>query len=187
LMDTVDVAKVRDGDIEERIRFKEVREPTINDIPEEYRNPAALGEGVDWYDAVTRIAPMSDINVNFSGGNESIRSFVSAGYLNQKGVMLNSGFDRFSIRANVEGNFAKKLKLGMNINPTLSYIEGGINGQGRDEFFEITTPVAKIYNDDGSYVPYIQSAGTFGNPNPVMFLNERTNKSSKLKLLMSTY
>ncbi len=187
LMNAEEFAQFRKEAIEDKIRFEEGREPTINDIPEEYRNPAALGEGVDWYDAVTRIAPMSDINVNFSGGNESIRSFVSAGYLNQKGVMLNSGFDRFSIRANVEGNFAKKLKLGMNINPTLSYIEGGINGQGRDEFFEITTPVAKIYNDDGSYVPYIQSAGTFGNPNPVMFLNERTNKSSKLKLLMSTY
>ncbi len=187
LMNAAEFAQFRKEAIEDRIRFEEGREPTINDIPEEYRNPAALGEGVDWYDAVTRIAPMSDINVSFSGGNESIRSFVSAGYLNQKGVMLNSGFDRFSIRANVEGNFLRKLKLGMNINPTLSYLEGGINGQGRDEFFEITTPVGKIYNDDGSYVPYIQSAGTFGNPNPVMYLNQRTNKSSKLKMLMSTY
>lgn len=187
LMNAAEFAQFRKEAIEDKIRFEQGREPTLNDIPEEYRNPASLGKGVDWYDAVTRVAPMSDINVNFSGGNESVRSFVSAGYLNQKGVMLNSGFDRFSIRANVEGNFLKKLKLGMNINPTLSYLKGGINGQGRDEFFEITTPVAKIYNDDGSYVPFIQSAGTFGNPNPVMYLNQRTNKSSKLRLLMSTY
>jgi len=187
LMNASEFAQFRKEAIEDKIRYEEGREPTINDIPEEYRNPAALGEGVDWYDAVLQVAPMSDINVSFSGGNENVRSFVSAGYLNQSGVMLNTGFDRFSVRANVEGNLAKKLKLGMNINPTLSYLEGGVNGQGRDEFFEITTPVAKIYNEDGSLIPYIQSPGTFGNPNPVLYMNERTDKSSKLKLLMSTY
>jgi len=187
LMNAQEFAQFRKEAIEDKIRFEENREPTINDIPEDYRNPEALGEGVDWYDAVLRTAAMSDINVSFSGGNENVRSFVSAGYLNQEGVMLNTGFDRFSIRANVDGNLAKKLKVGMNIAPTLSYLKGGTNGQGRDEFFEITTPVAKIYNDDGSLIPYIQSSGTFGNPNPILYMNERTNKSSELKLLMSTF
>jgi TonB-linked SusC/RagA family outer membrane protein len=187
LMNAAEFAQFRKEAIEDKIRFEEGREPTIDDIPEDYRNPAALGEGVDWYDEVTRVAPLTDVNVSFSGGNENVRSFVSAGYLNQEGVMLNTGFDRFSIRANVEGNLAKKLKLGMNISPTLTYLEGGINGQGRDEFFEITTPVAKVYDDAGNLIPYIQSSGTFGNPNPVLYMNERTDKSSKLKLLMSTF
>ena len=187
LMNAQEFAQFRKEAIEDKIRFEENREPTINDIPEEYRDPAALGAGVDWYDAVLRVAPMSDINVSLSGGSENMRSFISAGYLNQTGTMLNTGFDRFSVRANIDGTIFNKLKLGINLSPTLSYLKGGVNGQGRDEFFEITTPVAKIYNDDGSYVPYIQSAGSFGNPNPVMYLNQRVNKSSELKLLMSTY
>ncbi len=187
LMNAQEFAQFRKEAIEDKIRFEEGREPTLNDIPEEYRNPAALGEGVDWYDAVLRVAPMSDINVSLSGGNENIRSFVSAGYLNQSGTMLNTGFDRFSVRANVDGNISNKLKVGINLSPTLSYLKGGVNGQGRDEFFEITTPVAKIYNDDGSYVPYIQSPGSFGNPNPVMFLEQRVNKSTEMKLLLSSY
>src|SRR5690606_18329354 len=98
-----------------------------------------------------------------------------------------SGFDRFSVRANVDGDVSKKLKVGMNISPTLTYLEGGINGQGRDEFFEITTPVAQMYNPDGSLNPYIVSPGSFGNPNPVLFMQERTNKNEKLKVLMSTF
>lgn len=187
MMNAMEFAQFRKEAIEDKIRYEEGREPTLNDIPEEYRNPEALGAGVDWYDAVTRIAPMSDINVSFSGGNEQVRSFVSAGYLNQSGVMLNTGFERFSVRGNVDANISNKLKLGMNIAPTLSYLKGGVSGQGRDEFFEISTPVSTIYNADGSYNPYIVSPGTFGNPNPVMFLNERVDKSSKMKVLMSAY
>jgi len=187
LMNAAEFARFRKEAIEDRVRFEENREPTINDVPETYRNPAALGDGVDWYDAVTRVAPMSDFNVNLSGGSEQIRSFVSAGYLNQDGVMLNTGFERFSLRVNVMASVSDRLKLGVNVAPTLSYLKGGIRGQGRDEFFEITTPVAQIYNDDGSYVPYIQSPGTFGNPNPVMFLNEREDRNSKLNMLMTSF
>ena len=187
LMNAQEFAQFRKEAIEDRIRYEEGREPTITDIPELYRDPAALGEGVDWYDAVLRVAPMSDINVSMSGGNENIRSYVSLGYLNQEGTILNTGIDRFSLRANVDGNVFNKLKVGVNFAPTLSYIKGGVNGQGRDEFFQITTPVAKIYNDDGSYVPYIESPGAFGNPNPVMFFNERVNKSDAIKMLFSTY
>lgn len=187
LMNAQEFAQFRKEAIEDQIRDEQGREPTIEDIPEEYRDPAALGKGIDWYDEVVRTAPMTDINVNFSGGNEHIRSFISTGYLKEKGVMLNSGFERFSIRANVDGDLLDKLKVGMNIAPTLTYLNGGINGQGRDEFFEITTPVAQMYNADGSLNPYIVSSGAFGNPNPVLHLQERTNKNEKLKVLMSTF
>src|SRR5690606_34584885 len=118
MMNAQEFAQFRKEAIEDQIRYEQGREPTIDDVPEEYRNPAALGKGVDWYDEVLRAAPMNDINVNFSGGNENIRSFVSTGYTGQKGVMLNSGFDRFSVRANVDGDVSKKLKVGMNISPT---------------------------------------------------------------------
>lgn len=187
LMNAQEFAQFRKEAIEDKIRYEEGREPTINDIPEEYRNPAALGEGVDWYDAVLRVAPMTDVNLNLSGGSESMRSYVSLGYLNQEGTVINTGLDRFSVRANVDGTIFNKLKVGVNLAPTLSYLRGGVNGQGRDEFFQITTPVGKIYNDDGSYVPYIQSPGSFGNPNPVMYFNERVDKSSGMKMLFSTY
>jgi len=187
LMNAQEFAQFRKEAIEDKIRYEEGREPTMNDIPEEYRNPAALGEGVDWYDAVLRVAPMTDVNLNLSGGSESMRSFVSLGYLNQEGTIINSGLNRFSVRANVDGTIFNKLKIGVNLAPTLSYLRGGINGQGRDEFFQITTPVAKIYNEDGSYVPFIQSPGAFGNPNPVMFFNERKDERNSMKMLFTTY
>src|SRR5690606_3671706 len=92
------------GSTEDRIRFEEGREPTLADIPEIYRNPEAIGKGTDWYDAITRVAPMSDIGLSVSGGTEKIRTFVSAGYFNQGGALINTKFDRFSLRANMDAD-----------------------------------------------------------------------------------
>src|SRR5690606_20605730 len=60
-------------------------------------------------------------------------------------------------------------------------------GQGRDEFFDIASPIPPVYNPDGSYNVYIQSPGSFGNPNPVMVLNETVNKSNSARVLFNAF
>ena len=187
LMNGQEFAQWRKEAISDKIRFEEGREPTLEDIPEVYRNPELIGDGTDWYDEVTRVASMSDINLNVSGGSENIRTYVSAGYFNQEGVMLNTGFERFSLRANVNADVAEKLNLGFNIAPSLAYTRGGVRGQGRDEGFGIASPIPAVYNEDGSYNAYIQSPGSFGIPNPVMVMNETTNKANRTKILMNTF
>jgi len=187
LMNGQEFAQFMKESVEDRIRSEEGREPTLADIPEEYRNPEAIGEGTDWYDAVTRVAPMSDIGLSVSGGTEKIRTFVSAGYFNQGGVMMNTKFDRFSLRANMDADITDRLKVGVNVAPSMTFLRGGVRGQGRDEFFEIANPIPPAYNPDGSYNEYIQTTGTFGNPNPIMVLNQITNKASRTKILMNTF
>lgn len=187
LMNGQEFAQWRKEAISDRIRFEEGREPTVDDIPEIYRNPELIGEGTNWFDEVTRVSSMSDINLNVAGGSENIRTYVSAGYFNQEGVMLNTGFERFSLRANVDATLGEKLNVGFNVAPSLSYTRGGVRGQGRDEGFDIASPIPSVYNEDGSYNAYIQSPGSFGIPNPVMALNETTNKANRTKILMNTY
>lgn len=101
--------------------------------------------------------------------------------------MLNTGFERFSLRANVSADVAEKLNIGFNIAPSLAYTRGGVRGQGRDEGFGIASPIPAVYNEDGSYNAYIQSPGSFGIPNPVMVMNETTNKANRTKILMNTF
>ncbi|MFC6099648.1 TonB-dependent receptor [Olivibacter domesticus] len=187
LMNGQEFAQWRKEAIMDKIRFEEGREPTLEDVPELYRDPSLIGEGTNWFDEVTRVAPMTDLNLSISGGTEKIKTYVSAGYFNQEGVMLNTGFDRFSIRTNVDANLSDRFKVGINLSPSLTFTRGGVNGQGRDEGFDIASPIPPVYNEDGSYNAYIQSPGSFGVPNPVMFLNETTNKASRIKLLMNTY
>lgn len=187
LMNGREFARFRKEAIEDRIRFEEGREPTLEDIPEVYRNPDLIGEGTDWYDAVTRVAPMSDIGVSISGGTDKIRTFVSAGFFNQEGVMLNTKFDRFSLRANMDADITDRFKVGVNLAPSMTFLRGGVRGQGRDEGFEIANPIPPAYNPDGSYNDFIESPGTFGIPNPIMVLNETVNKASRTRILMNTF
>ena len=187
LMNGQEFAQFMKESTEDRIRFEEGREPTLADIPEIYRNPEAIGKGTDWYDAITRVAPMSDIGLSVSGGTEKIRTFVSAGYFNQGGALINTKFDRFSLRANMDANITNRLKVGVNLAPSMTFLKGGVRGQGRDEGFEIANPIPAAYNADGSYNDYIQSPGTFGIPNPIMVLNQTTNKASRTKILMNAF
>lgn len=187
LMNGQEFAQFRKEAIEDKIRFEEGREPTADDIPQVYRDPSAIGQGTDWYDAVTRTAPLTNIGLSINGGSDKLRSLVSLNYLDHKGVMLNTDFKRYSLRANLEADFNDRLKVGFNLAPSISYVNGGVRGQGRDEGFEIVNPIPEIYNDDGSYNAYIESPGTFGIPNPVMALSETTNQYSRSKVLFTTF
>ncbi len=170
---------------EDKIRFEQHREPTEADIPEKYRNPALIGKGTDWFEVVTRTAPMQELNVSVSGGGEKTRTYVSAGYLNQDGVMINTGYKRYTVRANVETILSNKLKVGVNIAPSFATKKGSIRGEGRDEVFGIASPIEPVYLPDGSYNAFIQSPGTFGLPNPVMLLNETINNAQNNRLIIS--
>ncbi|MFX1708534.1 TonB-dependent receptor [Chitinophaga sp. CC14] len=187
LMNGQEFAQFRKEAIEDNIRFTEHREPTDADIPEVYRHPELIGKGTDWFDAITRTAPMQDINLSVSGGTDKIRTYVSAGYYNQDGVIINSGYRRFTVRANVDANLSDRFKVGFNVAPSYTTRKGNTNGEGREGVFGIASPIEPIYKADGSYNEYIQSPGTFGLPNPVMMLNEVTNKSKSTRILFNTY
>lgn len=80
-------------------------------------NPA-LGEGTDWQDAIYRTAPVNSIQLTATGGTERVRFAVTGGYFNQQGIIVNSGFKRYSVRLNLDADLTRKLKLGINLAPT---------------------------------------------------------------------
>lgn len=82
---------------------------TLNDV---YRDPELLGEGTDWQSAVTRTAIMHSHQVSLTGGTKATQFAVSGGYSSQDGTVIGSSFERFSLRTNVDHEFAKWLKVG---------------------------------------------------------------------------
>ena len=56
------------------------------------------GAGTNWQDEVYRTAPVTKANISISGGTKNATYNVSAGYINQEGIMLNTGYDAFNIR-----------------------------------------------------------------------------------------
>lgn len=53
------------------------------------------------------------------GGNDNTRFYISAGYFSQEGIMHNSGFDRFTVRSNIETQAKNWFKMSLNLG--LSY------------------------------------------------------------------
>ncbi|TXH22482.1 MAG: TonB-dependent receptor [Chitinophagaceae bacterium] len=71
------------------------------------------GNGTDWQDEIYVNAPVSKINADISGGGERSTYSVSAGYLDQKGILMTTGYKAFNIRAKNTFNFFNNhLRLG---------------------------------------------------------------------------
>ncbi len=70
----------------------------------------------DWQKAVTRNAPMQSANVAFSGGNEKASYYLSGNYFNQEGIILNSGFQRYQTRLNLDLKLTRWLSVGTDLN-----------------------------------------------------------------------
>ena len=53
-----------------------------------------------------------EYNISVNGGNKDTQYFISAGYLNDPGIVDGSGFQRFTMRAKVDSQVKKWLKVG---------------------------------------------------------------------------
>ncbi len=71
--------------------------------PEPFPNPAQYaGQGFNWQDEILRTGQRTNIGLNVSGGQESVRFFVSGDYLLDNGILLDSKFSRSNVRANLD-------------------------------------------------------------------------------------
>ncbi|MFV8225478.1 SusC/RagA family TonB-linked outer membrane protein [Christiangramia aquimixticola] len=78
-----------------------------------FTNFRNLGEGVDYQEEVFSTAPMSDMNLNVSGGGERSRYSAGASYFNQDGIVGKgkSTYDRLTARLNYNLDVIENLKL----------------------------------------------------------------------------
>ena len=62
-------------------------------------------------------APMQNYNLTVSGGSDVMTYNVNANYFKQDGILINSGYERFSTRANAtfkKGRFRGFVSIGLN-------------------------------------------------------------------------
>jgi TonB-linked SusC/RagA family outer membrane protein len=136
---------------------------------------AATGEGTDWYDAITRTAPLQRHSMGFSGGSEKSRFFFGLGYQDQQGIMLNNSFKRISLRANSEHDLGSRVRIGQNFQATYRQVLGqtggnggqGVSGDENDILQAFRMPsIIPVFDEFGGYAG--TAARGFNNPrNPV--------------------
>ncbi|MCY7355923.1 MAG: SusC/RagA family TonB-linked outer membrane protein, partial [Rudanella sp.] len=140
-----------------------------------YQVVKANKAGTDWYDAITNVAPLQRHGLGFSGSGDAGRYYVGFSAQNQKGILINNSFKRYSFRVNTEFDLGKKVRLGENLQFTYLSIlgqGGGAGGQGvaadeNDVLQAFRMPsIIPVYDEFGGYGG--TAAKGFNNPrNPV--------------------
>ncbi len=97
----------------------------ILEASDAFVNPSALGNGTDWQDALFRSALMTSHNISVTGGSDRATYSISAGYLNQDGIAIGSGFKRLTLRGNTDAQVKKWLKASLSFSLTDSKQEVG--------------------------------------------------------------
>lgn len=74
----------------------------------------------DWIEPLERVGQRTDVNLNYSGGNEKSDYFASFGYLNDKGYVVRSDYSRYTGRVNVNTTPLSWFKTGLNLSANIT-------------------------------------------------------------------
>ncbi|WP_281614760.1 TonB-dependent receptor [Flammeovirga sp. SubArs3] len=69
----------------------------------------------NWQDQLYRQGYVADINASVSGGTRKFNFRTSANYYKSEGIIENSGFERITFNANVNGQVSEKLRMSSTI------------------------------------------------------------------------
>lgn len=124
----------------------------LEDYP--YPDPLSLGEGTDWQKTITRRAPFSSYLLSASGGNKNTRYYLSGGYDDAQGVIINTGMKRFQFRLNLDQTFSKYAKTGVRMAYSNTKQEQPLRYLGAYNNWSVSftsvAPVVPVYNPDGT-------------------------------------
>ncbi len=104
----------------------------------------------NWYNELFQSNNLrQEYNLNISGSTDKLTYFASASYLDDSGIIENSGFRRITTRANVDYQAKKWLKIGTN----MSYSHADMRYPQEDEYgayssaniFYVADNIAPIY------------------------------------------
>ncbi len=144
----------------------------------------------NWLGAIFRTAPEQDHALSISGGNEKTQYAVSGNFFTQDGIILNSFYDRYTLRTKLITEVSEKLKIGTNL--SFSYYDknsigssgDGLGGNGGSvvRYALFRDPAIPIYSSPGVYSDLPQYPGFFGDGyNPVGLANNSDNKEKQFR------
>ena len=107
-------------------------------------NPAALGEGTNWQDAMFQRAPMANHSVLYTNGTETSSIAMGASHFSQDGIIggEKGRFERTTFRVNSEQQAGDRVRVGQNVTFT------NINRNALAVNNEFATPVVRALNID---------------------------------------
>jgi len=145
-------------------------------------NYVSPGQNTDWQDQIFKQGAIQNHQLSFSGGNQTVKYYVSGSIFDQQGIIIGTNFKRYSLTNNLSFKATEKLSIGMNLFAQRSGRKGtrtqegtgGVAGAGAVSSAFLFMPDQGVYNPDGTYTQALQ-----GDPidNPFAVVSEFQNES----------
>lgn len=142
------------------------------------------GRDVDWQDLILRKGLQQSHSISVSGGSEKTQFSVSANYLEQRGIVVNSDFKRGSVQINLDHQINDKIKIGTSTlfsTSKTNVVDGyKLIGQAMQ-----ISPLGDVYNEDGSLRLFPTSEALLGSP--VIDGENEVNQRFSTRIFSSIY
>ena len=147
-------------------------DPTVLTGPLAY---SARNVNTVWLDQIFRTAPISNYEINLKGGNDKTKFYLSAGYFDQQGVVIQNYFKRINARFNLDHSINDKITVGVNLSMSKSNNRRSFND---DTYSGIVTnaigasPLMPVYDANGNYSKFEDYQASWLSDNPVKSAHE---------------
>ncbi len=126
---------------------------------------------IDWQDQMYQTGLKQQYGISASGGSDKTQYNFSIGYLKNKGIIVNTNYDRLTARAGVKSKVNDYIEFGGDINYMYSRIKGNNIGLGNNQNLSSQRDIAQMapsldYIDDVTgehvFVNVVNADGTYG-------------------------
>ncbi len=143
----------------------------------------------DWLKIMFKNAVMQEHNFRFSGSNEKVNYNLSVGYQDQKGVLMGTNSNQFSIRSNVNIQLNNWIKVGSDFSATYRFVHEPATSAG--DMMQMVFKAQGFhptYLDDGRYANvWVRTPGHNNYRHPLVWANETYLNNKTTRGLMSIY
>ncbi|MFT3844942.1 MAG: TonB-dependent receptor [Lacibacter sp.] len=101
---------------------------------------------IDWQDEAFRKGLMHNHQISASGGNEFVKYYVSGNYSKTEGMVIHTDYTFYSARANIEVTPNKRVKFGLNLNPSYS-VNNDPGVEGKDNILHQMVSYTPVQED----------------------------------------
>ena len=128
-----------------------------------------------WYRLNYQTASVVNANIQASGGNDNMRYIVGAGYYDEEGIVINTGFTRFNVMSNLTASPTRRLRMDTQLGLTYSDRSRGSNaGYGAKK-------IETVSSDPKKTSTLLPGGGSFGE-DMAEKLNEVSEKNQSYSL-----
>jgi len=113
-----------------------------------YENPESLGTGTNWLKELIKPAPKQNYSISYSGSGEKTNYYISGNYFDQQGIVINTGFKRFTFQLNTDSKVTSKLRLGNSLT-----LNNDIKTSGDYSIRNamLALPTQPVFRENGNY------------------------------------